>query len=176
MGNGNSLQVERAIDDLQAKVQGYTLKFLVYLLRIAGAEITLGAAWLATLGPHIVDYRALSFQFYHENQFITLHGGRDSGPQPASMHQPYPLCTTKAIAECYQVTATNSDELIMSNNNSLTTAPVEEHPLQFSSDMPDTLQQLILKYQKVFFVPTAFLLQGHMTIEFHCNQPQLRLR
>lgn len=64
VGDGNSLQVEGLINELKVKIQGCTLTFLVYLLLMAGAEIILCAAWLATLGPHIVDYRLLSLQFY----------------------------------------------------------------------------------------------------------------
>ena len=61
VGNGNALQIEGFIKDLHVKVQGHDLKFPVYLLPIASADIILEAAWLATLGPHLVDYQALSF-------------------------------------------------------------------------------------------------------------------
>lgn len=97
VGNGKSLQVEGIIDELQVKNQGFTLKFPVYLLPIVGAEVILGAAWLATLGPHMMDYWTLSIQFYHDNQFITLKGEKQCGPQQASVHQLNRLCTTHSI-------------------------------------------------------------------------------
>lgn len=60
MGDGNSLQVEGFIERLQVQVQGYLLHCPVYVLPIDGAELILGAAWLATLGLHLVDYNTLT--------------------------------------------------------------------------------------------------------------------
>lgn len=68
--------MEGYINKLPVKVQGYTLRMSVFPLPIAGAEIILGAAWLATLGAHMVDYSTLSIQFYHNGQFVTLHGDK----------------------------------------------------------------------------------------------------
>lgn len=74
--NRQVLEVEGYINKLPVKVQGYTLRMSVFPLPIAGAEIILGAAWLATLGAHMVDYSTLSIQFYHNGQFVTLHGDK----------------------------------------------------------------------------------------------------
>lgn len=101
VGDGNALQVEGSIEDLQVTIQGHQLQIPVYLLPIAGAELILGAAWLATLGPHMVDYQSKSIQFYCNQAFITLHGETHSGPQQTSIHQLHRLCTTNAISECY---------------------------------------------------------------------------
>ena len=46
----------------------------MFSLPIAGADLVLGVAWLATLGPHILDYNALTFKFYVHGKFITLNG------------------------------------------------------------------------------------------------------
>ena len=73
VGNGSSLQVEGLIGRLHVQVQGNLLQFPAYLLPMAGATIILGVTWLATLGPHIVDYSTL-LQFYYDNKFISLHG------------------------------------------------------------------------------------------------------
>lgn len=63
VGNGNALQVEGYIPQLQVTVQGNTLQLPVYVLPIEGAKLILGAAWLATLGPHMVDYQSKYIQF-----------------------------------------------------------------------------------------------------------------
>lgn len=80
MGNGQALQVEGVVNDLSMKIQSHTLNFSVFLSPIAGSEIILGGSWLATLGAHMVDYSTLSIQFYHNGQFITLHGEKNSTP------------------------------------------------------------------------------------------------
>lgn len=46
----------------------------------------------------MMDYKELSIQFYHDNQFITLKGDRDFCLQPASMYQLYRLYVAKTIA------------------------------------------------------------------------------
>jgi len=74
VGNGNSLVAEGLVKHLDVMVQGHSLKLPVYLLPISGADLVLGAAWLATLGPHISHYSKLTLKFYKGNQFVTLHG------------------------------------------------------------------------------------------------------
>jgi len=45
----------------------------MYLLPVTMADLVLGTAWLATVGPHISDYNKLTLKFYLDNQFKTLH-------------------------------------------------------------------------------------------------------
>lgn len=80
VGNGTALQVEGCIPDLSIIVQGNQIHLPVYLLPIAGAELILGAAWLATLGPHMVDYNARFIQFHYDTKFIKLQGEISSPP------------------------------------------------------------------------------------------------
>ncbi|WVZ00992.1 hypothetical protein V8G54_027061 [Vigna mungo] len=72
VGNGHAMSIEGVIKEVQVKVQGHTLKLPVYLLPISGADLILGAAWLATIGPHIADYLSLSLKFYLDKQLIIL--------------------------------------------------------------------------------------------------------
>lgn len=74
VGNGQSLEVAGFVNNLQVSIQGHTITLPVYLLPLIGADLVLGAPWLATLGPHIADYRAMSIKFHLDNTFITLHG------------------------------------------------------------------------------------------------------
>ncbi|XP_020233863.1 uncharacterized protein LOC109813966 [Cajanus cajan] len=101
VGNGNSLTVEGLIQELKVSVQGHTLTLPVYLLPVSGADLVLGASWLATLGPHISDYSALTLKFYLNGEFITLHGDNSKLPTPAQFHHIRRMSHTHAIAECY---------------------------------------------------------------------------
>ena len=101
VGNGNALTVEGLIQDLEVKIQGHTLKLPVYLLPISGADLVLGAAWLATIGLHLSDYSTLTLKFYLGNQFITLHGERPSLPQQAQFNHMRRMQHTHAIAELF---------------------------------------------------------------------------
>nr|KYP37665.1 Transposon Ty3-I Gag-Pol polyprotein [Cajanus cajan] len=99
VGNGNSLTVEGLIQELKVSVQGHTLTLPVYLLPVSGADLVLGASWLATLGPHISDYSALTLKFYLNGEFITLHGDNSKLPTPAQFHHIRRMSHTHAIAE-----------------------------------------------------------------------------
>lgn len=70
VGNGNYLTAEGYIPNLQVHVQGHVLQLPVYLLPVTGADLVLGAPWLATLGPHIADYSALTLKFYLGDSFV----------------------------------------------------------------------------------------------------------
>ena len=71
--------MEGFIPQLQEKIQEHTIDFPVYVLQIEGAEIILGAAWLATFSPHMT-YSTMSLQFFHNGQFITLKGDQQCKP------------------------------------------------------------------------------------------------
>lgn len=62
--DGNSLQVEEPIENLQVKVQDHLLIFSIYLLPITGADLILGASWLASIGPHIPNYSNMNCSFF----------------------------------------------------------------------------------------------------------------
>ena len=103
VGNGNSLSSEGTIKELKVSVQGHELKLPVYLLPIVGADLILGATWLATLGPHVADYKALTIKFFQQGNFITLQGEKCNSPQQAQLHHMRRLQVTEAIAEYFTV-------------------------------------------------------------------------
>lgn len=68
---------------------------------MTGADLVLGAPWLATLGPHIADYSALTLKFYLGDSFVTLRGEQPGLPQPAQYHHIKRLSHTHSIAEYF---------------------------------------------------------------------------
>lgn len=62
VGDGSALLVEGLVQDLQVHIQKHKLTFFVNLLTIVGADIILGANWLATLGPHITNYKNMTLR------------------------------------------------------------------------------------------------------------------
>ncbi|WVZ04461.1 hypothetical protein V8G54_025267 [Vigna mungo] len=73
----------------------------VYLLSVSGADLVLGAAWLATLGPHIADYRSLTIKFYKDKKLVTLVGEKQQPIGVAQFHQLKRLSHTQSIAEIF---------------------------------------------------------------------------
>jgi hypothetical protein len=137
VGNGNSLTAEGFIEQLP--VQGQTITLPVYLLPISGADLVLGAAWLATLGPHIADYSALSIKFYIDNHFVTLFGEKPSVPQPAQFHHLRRLHNTDAIAEVYSLQ-------LQDNSLDLSLA---------SQSLNPEMKELLLQFSEVFATPSG---------------------
>lgn len=64
VGNGNNLTFEGYIPYLSLLVQGDMVHILMYLLSFTGGDLVMGAPWLKTLVPHIVDYDTLSIKLY----------------------------------------------------------------------------------------------------------------
>lgn len=86
VGNGQTLQVEGFIDEVHLQIQHQNIHFSAFVLPIEGVEIILGAAWLATLGTHLVDYSTMLLQFFYKGNFVALHGEHISSPEISSLH------------------------------------------------------------------------------------------
>lgn len=85
VGNGQSMTAEGMIQHLPVAIQGHDLTVPVYRLPIAGADLVLGTSWLATLGPHVSDYSALTIKFYYNGKFVTLQGDHTPGANTSSV-------------------------------------------------------------------------------------------
>jgi hypothetical protein len=151
VGNGHSLTAGY-ISDFQVQIQDHTLQLPVYLLPVTGADFALGAPWLATLGPHIADFSALTLKFYLGNKFITLTGDKPGMPQQAQYHHIKRLNSTHAI-----------DEMFSLQILPLSTAPALENSATFHC--PE-LKTILDEFQDVFATPSGYRHRGFKTIPF----------
>lgn len=62
IGNGNSLQMEGLIDNLQVNIQVNLLTFPAYVLQLASTKIIVT----------FTHYTTFFLKFYHDNEFVTL--------------------------------------------------------------------------------------------------------
>ncbi|CAJ2635781.1 unnamed protein product [Trifolium pratense] len=83
--------------------KGTELQVPVFLLPVAGADVILGASWLATIGPHVADYASLTLKFFINGKFVTLQGEATPRPAAAQFHHFKRLHYTDAIAECFTI-------------------------------------------------------------------------
>lgn len=100
-----------------------------------------------------MDYRTLSLQFYSEGKFVTITGERNQTPQIASVHQLHRLSSVKFIAQCNQLTRESMEMITNDFKGQDNSVGARENTINWSDVMPDTLRQLLLKYQEVFEVP-----------------------
>lgn len=86
MGNDLALTVEGMVRNVEVQIQDHALQSSMFLLPVVGTDLVLGVAWLATLSPHILDYNALTFKFYVNGKYITLHGQKSKLPTPTQFN------------------------------------------------------------------------------------------
>ncbi|GAU23864.1 hypothetical protein TSUD_369720 [Trifolium subterraneum] len=157
VGNGQSLTVEGIVRQLHVQVQGHELTVPAYLLLVAGADLILGSSWLASLGPHIADYAALTLKFYQNGKYITLQGDTSAQPLQAQFHQLSRMHHTNAIAECFTI-----QMLAL------------EVPQDILSDLPSNMEPelaiLLHTYQKVFHTPTGLPPPREKKHEIHLQE------
>lgn len=104
---------------------------------MVGADLILGAAWLATWGPHVADYASLSLKFFHNGKFITFHGDKHVLPAQAQFHHIRRLHQTKSISEMFAIQLTAPD-----------TPP--DNSLELPDNMAPELASLLHTYRIVF--------------------------
>ncbi|MCH87636.1 hypothetical protein A2U01_0008513 [Trifolium medium] len=142
VGNGQMLSAEGLIQQLPLHIQGQEVKVPVYLLQISGADVILGSTWLATLGPHVADYAALTLKFFQNGQFITLQGEGNVEASPAQLNHFRRLHHTDAIEECFAIQWLKQDV-----------------PEDVLADLPINIEPemaiLLHTYASVFKIPTT---------------------
>ncbi|KAI5443720.1 hypothetical protein KIW84_012394 [Lathyrus oleraceus] len=101
--NGQTMTAEGVVTQLRVVIQNHEMLITAYLLPVVGADLILGTAWLATLGPHVADYSALTLKLFHKGNFITLQGDTSMVPRQAQLHQLKRMQNTKSIDELFTV-------------------------------------------------------------------------
>ena len=106
---------------------------------ISGVDVVLGAAWLATMGFHIVDYSDLTLKFLVDGNFVTLHGDKPKLPAPAQYNHLRRMQRTHTISELFtlQFQQPNYDV---------------DHWLKLPENMEPELALLLHTYHDVFAV------------------------
>ncbi|GAU35592.1 hypothetical protein TSUD_295280 [Trifolium subterraneum] len=141
VGNGHKMTAEGKITNLTVSVQGHEMMIPVFLLPFASADLILGSSWLATLGPHVADYSALSLKFFLNGKFVTLQCTANHTPNSAQLHHLSRLHNTHAIAELYTMYYFN-----------MMYEPTP--PLELSSTVPHDLASILTQFSHLFHSPT----------------------
>jgi len=140
VGNGSALVVEGLVNNVQVNIQNHTIQLPTYLLPISGADLVLGASWLATLGAHISDYSNLSLKFMLNDKFVTLRGEQPKLPAPAQFNHFRRMFHTHAIEEMYCL-------------QFHTSRTAHDQFLELPVDMEPKLALLLHTYKEVFAEP-----------------------
>lgn len=74
VGNGEELHCEGLCLQTPLSIQGTTFHTDLFVLPMYGADVVLGARWLADIGETTFHYGDLWMRFQHNGETVTLHG------------------------------------------------------------------------------------------------------
>jgi hypothetical protein len=132
IANGGSMKCGGRCENVRLQIGDYNLKSHMFAIDMGGCDIVLGAEWLRTLGPILMDFQNLTMQFDqggHKHKFQGITAG---SPEIISSHRMEKLLKkghSGVIAQLHAIQA------------------IEIPPV------PQDLQALLSKHQTVFSTP-----------------------
>jgi hypothetical protein len=132
IANGGSMKCGGRCENVCLQIGDYNLKSHMFAIDMGGCDIVLGAEWLRTLGPILMDFQNLTMQFDqggHKHKFQGITAG---SPEIISSHRMEKLLKKGHSGVIAQLHAIQATEI----------PPV-----------PQDLQALLSKHQTVFSTP-----------------------
>ncbi|GAU26773.1 hypothetical protein TSUD_317710 [Trifolium subterraneum] len=103
VGNGHLLECHHLCNDVALTLQSHPFTVDFYVLPLSGADIILGAPWLKSLGPVIMDYSSLTLSFTYHDTPITLTADAPNNPTSISAHQLKRCIQTQSASELFHI-------------------------------------------------------------------------
>jgi hypothetical protein len=132
IANGGSMKCGGHFENMCLQIGDYHLKSHMFSIDMGGCDIVLGFNWLRTLGPILMDFKALTMQFDQEGHQHKFQGITVGSPEVISSHRMKKLLKkghSGVISQLHVIQATE-------------TPPV-----------PHDLQALLSTHQMVFSTP-----------------------
>jgi hypothetical protein len=74
IANGGSMKCGGHCENVHLQIGDYHLKSHMFSINMGSCEIVLGAEWIRTLGPILMDFKELTMQFDQEGQQYNFQG------------------------------------------------------------------------------------------------------
>jgi hypothetical protein len=132
IANGGSMKCGGRCENVCLQIGDYHLKSHMFAIDMGGCDIVLGAEWLRTLGPILMDFQNLTMQFDQGGHKYKFQGITAGSPEVISSHRMEKLLKKGHSGVIAQLHAIQATEI----------PPV-----------PQDLQALLAKYQTVFSTP-----------------------
>jgi hypothetical protein len=132
IANGGSMKCGGRCENVHLQIGDYNLKSHMFAIDMGGCDIVLGAEWLRTLGPILMDFQNLTMQFDQGGHKDKFHGITAGSPEIISSHRMEKLLKKGHSGVIAQLHAIQATEI----------PPV-----------PQDLQALLSKHQTVFSTP-----------------------
>jgi hypothetical protein len=87
IANGGSMKCGGHCENVCLQIGQYNLKSHMFAIDMGGCDIVLGAEWLHTLGPILMDFKELTMQFQQDDQQYKFQGITTGSPEIISSHR-----------------------------------------------------------------------------------------
>jgi hypothetical protein len=87
IANGGSMKCGGRCENVRLQIGYYHLKSHMFAIDMGGCDIVLGADWLRTLGPILMDFKDLTMQFDQEGHQYKFQGITTGSPEIISSHR-----------------------------------------------------------------------------------------
>lgn len=138
VGNGSILECHSLCSSIPISLQTQTFNIDFYSLPLCGADVVLGAPWLRSISPVLMDYTSLTLSYTSNNQTVTLTGIKPTVPNAISAQQLKRCVQTHSASELFHIQAVTRP----ATQNS-----PDPHPIS-------PIQNLLHRFQTVFTEPT----------------------
>jgi hypothetical protein len=109
--NGGSMRCGGRCENVHLQIGDYHLKSHMFAIYMGGCDIVLGVDWLRTLGPILMDFKALTMQFDQEGHQYKFQGIIVGSPEVISSHHMENLLKkghSGVIAQLHAIQATET--------------------------------------------------------------------
>jgi hypothetical protein len=86
IANGGSMKCGGCCENVRLQIGDYHLQSHMFSIDMGGCDVVLGADWLRTLGPILMDFKDLTMQFDHEGHQYKFQGITVGSPEIISFH------------------------------------------------------------------------------------------
>jgi hypothetical protein len=132
IANGGSMKCGGRFENVCLQIGDYHLKSHMFAINMGGCDIVLGADWLRTLGPILMDFKDLTMQFSQEGHQYKFQGITTGSPEIISFHRTKNMLKkghSGVIAQLHAIQATETPSV------------------------PQELQAILSNHQLVFSTP-----------------------
>jgi hypothetical protein len=132
IANGGSMKCGGRCENVRLQIGQYNMKSHMFAIDMGGCDIVLGAEWLRTLGPILMDIKELTMQFNQEGQQYKFQGITVDSLEIISSHR--------------------MEKLLKKGHSDIIAQLHSIHATETPSVHPD-LQAIISKHQAIFSTP-----------------------
>ncbi|MCI29495.1 pentatricopeptide repeat-containing protein, partial [Trifolium medium] len=74
LGDGHKVVSQGMCNGVKINMGSVMVEVDALVLDLGGLDVVLGVSWLSTLGKVMMDWKALSMQFWHKDKLVVLQG------------------------------------------------------------------------------------------------------